>query len=340
MEQEYSKDFFWDTYKKLPEDLKEALFSDKNNQVVEHICAQSGLDEEQTAGIAKFIGRVLMGLLPLSEFPVIIELELNIKQDLASQINRQIYISIFKHLRVSLNKINDANFGYVDSFTSENDGKEEEKKREEASKPNPVIQQPPLKTNPIAEFSKPPVFPNEIKTDAPEKIENPQIVPVNKEPPFSYTETPKPQPLTPTPAPEKIATEEEIKKPLPNTLSRNAFEKELQKENAAFPEIPVSLGGSIPTIAIDGMEEVKKEAIPEEKSFSNNNVPVSPPVTAPNISEISEKPKEVIDNPPKMPISNENIEPVDMSQIAVPKNPFPEDSTNEQQKDPYKEMPI
>ncbi|MFA5080224.1 MAG: hypothetical protein WC472_01195 [Candidatus Paceibacterota bacterium] len=349
MEQEYSKDFFWDTYKKLPEDLKEALFSDKNNEVVGHICAQAGLDEEQTAGIAKFIGRVLMGLLPLSEFPIIIELELNIKQALASQINRQVYISIFKHLRVSLNKINDANFGYVDSFTSESDGKEEERKKEEAKQPNPIIQKPSFEMKTIAEFPKPSTPPSEIKTEVSEKIEKPQIVTENKEPPFSYTESPlteKPEEIkksiTSTSFPEKIVAEEEIKNSAPNTPSRNAFEKELQKGGSDFPEIPMSLGSSIPTIAIDGIEEIKKESIPKEEPPFINNIPASP-VAIPNIPappKVPEKPKEIIDNPPKIPINNEGIEPPKIATNEIPKNPFPESNTNEQTKDPYKEMPI
>ena len=133
MTKEYTKDYFWEVYKQLPEELKDALFSDKNNEVISHICAQAGLNEEQTALVAKYTGRVIMGLLPLHELPITIELELNISQDLAGQIHKQIYISIFKHLRVSLNKINQKNNDYTDSFTSSKDGIL--KKEEPAPKP-------------------------------------------------------------------------------------------------------------------------------------------------------------------------------------------------------------
>jgi hypothetical protein len=142
MEQEYTKDYFWEVYKQLPEELKEALFSDKNNELIGQICAQAGLSEEQTSLVAKYTGRVIMGLLPLDELPITIELELNISQDLTSQINRQIYISIFKHLRVSLNKINNKNSEYSDVFTSSKDGVLEKEAPPKVSSPRPITSSP------------------------------------------------------------------------------------------------------------------------------------------------------------------------------------------------------
>ncbi|MCK9393275.1 MAG: hypothetical protein WCX30_00970 [Candidatus Paceibacterota bacterium] len=346
MEQEYSKDFFWDTYKKLPEDLKEALFSDKNNEVVGHICAQAGLDEEQTAGIAKFIGRVLMGLLPLSEFPIIIELELNIKQDLASQINRQVYISVFKHLRVSLNKINDANFGYVDLFTSESDGKEEEKRREEIRQPDSFIKKNSFEMKTIAEFPKPSTAPSEIKNEKIEKSQTPTQV---NEPPFSYAE-PLPvveiekieNPDTLVSAPEKTSVEEKkIEKPIPSAPSRNAFEQELQKD-INFPEIPMPLEvGPIPTITIEA-DGIKKESIPLQEASPNVSIPpissnVSKNLETPNVSEV---PKEISTPSSKAPIVPTDIDSSKVKIDEFPKNPFPSPDPASQSKDPYKETPI
>lgn len=113
MEQEYSKEFFWKTYEKLPEDLKEAVFSEKNNQILEKICAEMGLDEEKASLVAKYTGRVLMGLLPLKEFPITLELELNVDEQTANKLAREINLAIFKDVRVSLDKLHGEKEGHV-----------------------------------------------------------------------------------------------------------------------------------------------------------------------------------------------------------------------------------
>ncbi|GMX58882.1 MAG: hypothetical protein MCSN_5360 [Candidatus Microsyncoccus archaeolyticus] len=105
MEQEDKKAFFWRTYEKLPEDLKEAIFSETNNEAVKTICAHFNLNEDQTSLVAKYVGRSLMGLLPLKDLPITLELELNMSEEIISKIVRELNYAIFKHLRVSLTKI-------------------------------------------------------------------------------------------------------------------------------------------------------------------------------------------------------------------------------------------
>jgi hypothetical protein len=331
MNEEYSKDFFWDTYKKLPEDLKEALFSDKNNEVINHICSQSGLNEEQSAIVAKFTGRVLMGLLPLDEFPITIELELSISQDLASQINRQIYISVFKHLRVSLNKINDTNSHYKDQFTSDSDGKEEElRRREEAMHPKPI-------TKPSIPVSAPKpsniVFPpketkaEETMSTGLEKIKEP------KDPPFSYNEPsidiPKKGVDNNAPINPSVEELEPLKETLPDGSpsvpdipSRSAFEQELKKEGVPFPDIPMSFeADSIPTVAID---EIKNQTSPSP-AVEKTSIEESPTIKTP------EAPKILTSLPnPETPKATNNIS----KSFSTPQ------TLGQKGEDPYKEMPI
>jgi len=140
MEQEYTKEFFWKTYEKLPEDLKEAVFSEKNNKLVEKICADVGLDEEKISIVAKYTGRVLMGLLPLKEFPITLELELNVDEQTASKIVRELNLAIFKYLRVSLDKIHEekeGNFPKEDAKIKKDDIIKEEKKETGGSPQDP-----------------------------------------------------------------------------------------------------------------------------------------------------------------------------------------------------------
>lgn len=121
MEEKPTKEFFWKAYEKLPEDLKEAIFSESNNEAVKTICARFNLSEEQASLVAKYTGRVLLGLLPLKELPITLELELNIDEDIVSQIIKELTYAIFKHLRVSLNKIYSDN--YFDDIPIEDNAK-------------------------------------------------------------------------------------------------------------------------------------------------------------------------------------------------------------------------
>jgi hypothetical protein len=101
-----SKDFFWQTYEKLPDSLKEALFSEENFNIVSAICEKNGItDEEVKSQVLKYVGKTLMGLLPIKEFSISIELELNLDADVASAISSDIDNQIFSHLRIELNKL-------------------------------------------------------------------------------------------------------------------------------------------------------------------------------------------------------------------------------------------
>jgi len=105
-EQDNSEEFFWKTYETLPDNIKEALFSEENFNVVSEICEKNGItDEEIKSQLTKYVGKTLMGLLPIREFPIILELELNLDTEIARNISWDIDSRIFSHLRISLNKL-------------------------------------------------------------------------------------------------------------------------------------------------------------------------------------------------------------------------------------------
>jgi hypothetical protein len=143
MEQEQSKEFFWKTYEKLPEDLKEAIFSETNNQAVNTICSRLNLTEDQASLVAKYTGRTLMGLLPLKELPITLELELNVEESVASQIIKELNYAVFKHLRVSLNKIYSDN--YFDNIPLEETKEDAKIEKDGIIKNKPVEQKKPIK---------------------------------------------------------------------------------------------------------------------------------------------------------------------------------------------------
>lgn len=146
-EQDNSEEFFWKTYETLPDNIKEALFSEENFNVVSEICEKNGIaDEEIKSQLTKYVGKTLMGLLPIREFPIILELELNLDTDKARNISWDIDSRIFSHLRISLNKLYSPDVAekkeLVDNTKKEEIGeaKTEDKKEKVANPVNPKDQ--------------------------------------------------------------------------------------------------------------------------------------------------------------------------------------------------------
>ncbi|MFA5228332.1 MAG: hypothetical protein WC446_01050 [Candidatus Paceibacterota bacterium] len=105
-----SKENFWKEYEKLPDAIKEALFSEDNFKVVSDICETNGIsDEEMKSQLMKYIGKTLMGKLPIKDFFVTLELEMDMETNKAKTISREIDRKIFSGLRIALNKIYSSN---------------------------------------------------------------------------------------------------------------------------------------------------------------------------------------------------------------------------------------
>jgi hypothetical protein len=144
-EQENSKEFFWKTYEKLPDNIKEALFNEENFNVVSEICEANGLSEEEIKSqILKYVGKTLMGLLPIKEFPIILELELNLDSETARNISGDIDRRIFSHLRISLNKIYSSAVA-ENKEVSDNTIKEGSETKQEVKPSEPVNPKDPYK---------------------------------------------------------------------------------------------------------------------------------------------------------------------------------------------------
>lgn len=132
-EQENSEDFFWKTYEKLPDNIKEALFSEENFNIVSKICEKNGItDEEIKSQVTKYVGKTLIGQLPIKEFPIILELELNLDSEKARDISWDIDSRIFSGLRISLNKLYSPDVAENKKLVDNN--KEDQKGTEEGEK--------------------------------------------------------------------------------------------------------------------------------------------------------------------------------------------------------------
>ncbi len=97
MPKEYSKEEWWKLYEGLPDELKRALFSADNAQALSEICKRYEI-LDKTSEIAKYLGRVLLGVLPVDEFKIALREELKFDEKLAREvfhdINRFIFLSV------------------------------------------------------------------------------------------------------------------------------------------------------------------------------------------------------------------------------------------------------
>jgi len=92
-------------YEILPQDLKEALFSQETADTINDICSENNLEEKQISKIIEYVGYVFLGLLPPNEFEKTIKEKLIIKEDLAQKISRQIIRLVFLPLKTRLELI-------------------------------------------------------------------------------------------------------------------------------------------------------------------------------------------------------------------------------------------
>ena len=92
-----SKETFWKEYEKLPDAIKEALFSEENFKIVSDICEANGItSDESKSKLMKYVGKTLMGKLPIKDFFVTLELEMDMETNKAKAISREIDRKIFR----------------------------------------------------------------------------------------------------------------------------------------------------------------------------------------------------------------------------------------------------
>lgn len=101
MPEEYPKEELQKIYEALPDDLKEALFSDKTAGDIYDVCVENGL-EEKNLETAKYVGYVLLGLLSPNEFEKTLKEKLALKNDVAKKVSQEIYRFVFFPLKSSL----------------------------------------------------------------------------------------------------------------------------------------------------------------------------------------------------------------------------------------------
>ncbi len=132
MPQEYSKDQLWKLYESLPDDLKEAVFSEETANTIHEACTKNNLEEEKISEVAKYTGYVLLGLIPPNEFEKTLKDKVGLKDEALKQTAREIYRFVFFPLKETIEKL----------YEIEIESDEEDKAAAKAEKKNEPVKKP------------------------------------------------------------------------------------------------------------------------------------------------------------------------------------------------------
>ena len=103
--EDFSKEKLQEIYEILPEDLKQALFSQDIADTINDIGIENNLTEKQIYKLIEYVGYVFLGLLSPNDFEKKIKEKLFIAEESARQINWQIVGAVFIPLKNSLELI-------------------------------------------------------------------------------------------------------------------------------------------------------------------------------------------------------------------------------------------
>ncbi len=105
MPEEYTRKQLWELYLKLPEELKEAVTSIENTDLIYEIGKRNGIEEEKCVEITKYVGYTLFGVLPPEELQATLERELKLKKEVAKKVTQEINRFIFYPVKTSLEEL-------------------------------------------------------------------------------------------------------------------------------------------------------------------------------------------------------------------------------------------
>ncbi len=96
---------FWQIYHKIPEDLKEALFSKETENLIENIYQKYQIKDGELSVLVDLINEVLTGGLSFNKFPSYLKEKTELSFELVEEISKEINRFLFFPLQDSLNKI-------------------------------------------------------------------------------------------------------------------------------------------------------------------------------------------------------------------------------------------
>lgn len=105
MAKEYTKEELWKLYEKLPQELKEVIFSEETANNIHNVCERNDIGDKRISEVARYTGRVLLGLLPLDDFQKTLEKEVKLEKEAAKRVARELFRFIFYSVKTSLEEL-------------------------------------------------------------------------------------------------------------------------------------------------------------------------------------------------------------------------------------------
>jgi hypothetical protein len=105
MPEEHLREQLWKLYEKLPEELREAIFSVETADTIDSICERNGVPKIKVSELTKKTGQVLMGLLPPNEFENALRKEAKLGAETAKNVAREVNRFIFFPLKEVLSQL-------------------------------------------------------------------------------------------------------------------------------------------------------------------------------------------------------------------------------------------
>lgn len=131
MPKKYTKEEYWELYKKLPQELKDALFDEETGDNIYEICKRNEIEENLEA-IVDCVGNVLLGLLPPEDFQKTLEKELSMEEAVAKKIAQEINRFVFYPVKPALEQLYKTGVAPTEieepSFVETTEGKEKQTK--------------------------------------------------------------------------------------------------------------------------------------------------------------------------------------------------------------------
>lgn len=105
MPKELTQKQYWKLFQKLPNELKDQILSEETAKNILGICERNEVDIEQVSTIADYTGRVLLGILPPTEFQETLEKEAGVEKESAKKVAQEINRFIFYPVKPNLEEL-------------------------------------------------------------------------------------------------------------------------------------------------------------------------------------------------------------------------------------------
>ena len=102
---EYTREQLERIFQKLPDELQEVIFSNETAEYIWNACVKNSVEDNRISEVARYAGRVLLGLVLPEEFQKTLEKEVGIKKDAAASIAREITRLVFFPVKESLRQL-------------------------------------------------------------------------------------------------------------------------------------------------------------------------------------------------------------------------------------------